>query len=114
MNVIRDTNVSADLDSKLGKNVWWKPEIDKKILKELSVKRSLPGIIYVSLYFLALAVAGFLAYYTWGTYCTILWFWIYGTIYTFSGAYDHESRHRTLFKERWLNDIFQYIFLFYD
>ena len=32
MNVIRDTNVSADLDSKLGKNVWWKPEIDKKIL----------------------------------------------------------------------------------
>ena len=53
MNVIRDTNVSADLDTKLGKNVWWKPEIDKKVLKELSIKRSLPGIIYVSLYFLA-------------------------------------------------------------
>jgi len=112
MTVIRDTNVSADLEAKLGKNIWWKPDLDRKLLKELCVKRSLPGIIYVSLYFLALAISGYLAYYTWGTYWTILWFWVYGTIYTFSGAYDHESRHRTLFKERWLNDFFQYIFSF--
>ena len=96
MTVIRDTNVSADLDAKLGKNVWWKPDLDRKILKELSVKRSLPGIIYVSLYFLALTTSGYLAYYTWGTYWTILWFWVYGTIFTFSGAYDHESRHLSL------------------
>ena len=57
MTVIRDTNVSADLDAKLGKNIWWKPVLDKKVLKELTVKRSLPGIIYVSFYFIALAIS---------------------------------------------------------
>lgn len=112
MVVIRDTNISGDLDEKLGKNVWWKPTLDKKTLKELCIKRSLPGIIYTSMYFIALILTGFLAYYTWGTYWTILWFWLYGTIYSFSGAYDHESRHRTLFKQRWLNELFQYIFSF--
>ena len=30
MNVIRDTNISGDLEEKLGKNTWWKPIIDKK------------------------------------------------------------------------------------
>ena len=62
MTVIRDTNVSADLEAKLGKNIWWKPDLDRKVLKELCVKRSLPGIIYVSLYFIALAISGYLAY----------------------------------------------------
>ena len=110
--VIRDTNISGDLEEKLGKNIWWKPNIDKKELKKLCVKKSMPGIIYTSLYFFALILSGLLAYNTWGTYWTILWFWIYGTIYAFSGAYDHESRHRTLFKQRWLNELFQYIFSF--
>ena len=50
--VIRDTNISGDLEEKLGKNIWWKPNIDKKEFKKLCVKRSLPGIIYTSLYFL--------------------------------------------------------------
>ena len=30
MAVIRDTNISGDLEEKLGKNIWWKPDIDKK------------------------------------------------------------------------------------
>ena len=32
MSVIIDDNVSASLDEKLGENIWWKPEIDKKVL----------------------------------------------------------------------------------
>ena len=112
MTVIRDTNISGDLEEKLGKNIWWKPEIDKKEFKKLCVKKTMPGIIYTTLYFLALGISGYFAYLTWGTYWAILCFWIYGTIYTFSGAYDHESRHRTLFKQRWLNEFFQYIFSF--
>ena len=54
MSVIIDENVSASLDEKLGANVWWKPDIDKKTLKSLCVKRSSPGALYVSLYFIAL------------------------------------------------------------
>ena len=112
MSVIIDENVSASLEEKLGANVWWKPDLDKKTLKSLCVKKSGPGILYVSLYFIALISMGYLAYIAWGTYWSILFFWLYGTIYAFSGAYDHEARHRTLFKERGLNDFFGYIFSF--
>ena len=31
-------------------NDWYQPKIDKKILKDLSKRRSLPGIIYISLF----------------------------------------------------------------
>ena len=51
---------------------------------------------------------GYFAYISWGTYWSLLFFWLYGTIYAFSGAYDHEARHRTLFKSRWANDFFGY------
>jgi len=112
MSIIIDENVSADLSEKLGDKVWFRPKIDKKILKDLYKKRSWPGIFYVSMYFIALAFTGYMSFLTWGTWWTILWFWLYGTIYAFSGAYDHESRHRSLFKQRWLNDLFQYIFSF--
>ena len=53
----------------------------------------------MTMYILALLITGFMAFYTWGSYWTILWFWVYGTIYAFSGAFEHECRHRTFFKE---------------
>ena len=112
MTVIHDQNVSADLGEKLGENVWWRPKIDRKVLKELCVKRSWPGIYYTGMYWIVLVLFGYMTYITWGTWWGIFWIWLYGTVYAFSGAYDHESRHRTLFKQRWLNDFFQYIFSF--
>ena len=112
MGVVRDVNINADLDEKLGSNVWFRPKIDKKELKDLCVKRSWPGIYYTGMYFIALFFFAYLTITTWGTWWGSLCIWIYATIYAFSGAYDHESRHRTLFKQRWLNDVFQYIFSF--
>ena len=35
MTVVRDVNINADLEEKLGSNVWYKPKIDKKDLKDL-------------------------------------------------------------------------------
>ena len=112
MTVIHDQNASADLEEKLGKNVWWRAKIDRKVLKNLCVKRSWPGIYYTGMYWIVLIFFGYMTYTTWGTWWGIFWIWLYGTVYAFSGAYDHESRHRTLFKQRWLNDFFQYIFSF--
>ena len=112
MTVIHDQNVSADLGEKLGENIWWRPKIDRKVLKNLCVKRSWPGIYYTGMYWIVLLFFAYMTYITWGTWWGIFWIWLYGTVYTFSGAYDHESRHRTLFKQRWLNDFFQYIFSF--
>ena len=38
-----------------------------------------------------------------------MWFFIYGTIYTFSVSNWHETVHRTAFKTRWINEIFYHI-----
>ena len=112
--VVIDDNVSADLDEKLGRTFRWRPVVDREKIRELSFPRSWPGIKYVALYFLALFATGCLAYRAWAasSKLAILWFWLYGTIYAFSGAYDHEARHRTLFKQRVLNDVFGHIFAF--
>ena len=88
---------------------WFKPNIEKKDLKELSRRRDGPGLFHFFIYFLALFVSGYLAYITWGTWWTVLWFFIYGTIYSFSVSNWHETAHRTAFKTRWLNEIFYHI-----
>ena len=41
MTVIRDQNISVDLEEKLGANVWWRPNIDKKELKKLCCSKKL-------------------------------------------------------------------------
>ena len=119
--VVIDDNVSADLDEKLGRaNKWWKPTIDKQALRELRRNDlTWPGVKYVTMYFGALAAAGALAVRAWRQTqpsshwaVTSFYFWVYGTIYSFSGAYDHEARHRTLFKQRWLNTAFGHLFAF--
>ena len=53
---------------------WYKPKIDKKELKELSKRKDLPGLIHFAIYFLALIISGYLAYITFGTWLSILFF----------------------------------------
>ena len=52
---------------------------------------------------------GYSAYLTWGTWWSLLFFFIYGTIYSYSVANWHETVHRTAFKSRRLNEIFYHI-----
>ena len=88
---------------------WYKPKIDKKVLKELSKRSDWPGIKHVIIFFSSLFISSFLAYYTWGTWWTIFWFWVYGTIYVSSNPIWHEAGHRTAFKSKVLNEIFYQI-----
>ena len=53
---------------------WYKPEIDKKKLKELSKRNDLPGLVHFFFYFLFIGVSGYLAYITWGTWWSVLFF----------------------------------------
>ena len=85
---------------------WFKPELDRNKLKDLSQRKDLPGLIHFFFYFLFLFVSGYLAYITWGTWWSLFFFFIYGTIYAFSVANWHETVHRTAFKTRWINEIF--------
>ena len=88
---------------------WYRSEIDKKKLKDLSKRKNLPGLVHFFFYFLFLFIFGYLAYVTWGTWWSALFFFIYGTIYAFSVANWHETAHRTAFKTRWINEIFYHI-----
>jgi fatty acid desaturase len=90
-------------------NSWYKPKIEKRELKKLSKRKDLPGLIHFTIYFSALFSSGYLAYITWGTWLSILFFFIYGTIYSFSVCNWHETVHRTAFRTRWVNEIFYHI-----
>ena len=88
---------------------WYKPDIDKKKLKDLSKRKNLPALIHFFIYFSLLFISGYLAYLTWGTWISFCLFFVYGTIYTFSVSNWHETVHKTAFKTRWLNEIFYHI-----
>ena len=46
---------------------------------------------------------------TLGSWLCFFFFFVYGTIYSFSVANWHETVHKTAFKTRWLNEFFYHI-----
>tara|TARA_Y100001970_G_scaffold204385_1_gene248840 strand:+ start:306 stop:1307 length:1002 start_codon:yes stop_codon:yes gene_type:complete len=95
------------MDVKLDK--WFRPKIDKEVLKELTKKSDLKGLLHVTVYFIFLVIAGLLAYYTWGTWWSVFWFYVYGNIYCFCNPIWHETGHKTAFNTKFLNEFFYYI-----
>tara|TARA_B110000483_G_scaffold57847_1_gene72375 strand:- start:48 stop:1052 length:1005 start_codon:yes stop_codon:yes gene_type:complete len=93
---------------------WFKPKIDPKTLKELTKRKDSPGWINTITYFAVLIMSGYIAFLSWGTWWALPAFFIYGTIYAFSNARWHEYGHRSVFKTRWLNDLFYYISSFFS
>lgn len=93
---------------------WFKPKIDPKTLKELTKRKDSPGWINTITYFAVLIISGYIAFLSWGTWWALPAFFIYGTIYAFSNARWHEYGHRSVFKTRWLNDLFYYISSFFS
>jgi len=91
-------------------NDWYKPNINKNILKGLSKRSDLKGIIDVFIYLLSLVVSGYFCILTWGTWWSLLSFFVYGNIfYSKAISIQHETNHETFFKSRWLNKLFYHI-----
>jgi len=75
-------------------------------MKELMKRKDWPGIRDSIIWFALLIAAGFLAYYSWGTWWSVLAFFLYATFYcTNADAMWHESSHGTAFKTQWLNEL---------
>ena len=68
---------------------WYKPTVERKVLKELSKRSDADGVRHVVIYFAALLISGVLAYLTWGTWWAVLFFFIYGNIFAFSNSIQH-------------------------
>ncbi len=91
---------------------WFRPNIDKEVLRELTKKSDIKGLVHVGIYFSLLSIVGYLAYFTWGSWWSIFWFYIYGNIFCFCNPIWHETGHKTAFKTKFLNEIFYYISCF--
>jgi len=87
-------------------------QISRDKLKELSIKSDWQGIKHVSIFFISLIFFGYLAYISWGTWWTVLWFFIYGNIFHCSNPISHETKHNTAFKTKFLNKLFHQISCF--
>ncbi|MDC3322298.1 fatty acid desaturase, partial [Alphaproteobacteria bacterium] len=90
-------------------DTWFKPQIDRKTLKNLSRRSNWAGAKHFLIYFTSLIFFGYLTAISWGTLWCVLWIFIYGTIWAYSPSNWHETLHRTAFKSRLANDVFYYI-----
>ena len=89
---------------------WYKPNIDKKTLKELSKRSDIKGLIDVSIFIVALLLSGYLCIISWGTLWSIPALLLYGNIfYCKIISIQHETNHETYFKTRALNKLFYHI-----
>ena len=93
-------------------NKWHRCNIDKQKLKKLCEKSDKAGFKHVIIFFLGLFLIGILAYITWGTWWSLLFFLIYGNIYACSNSLWHETGHRTAFKSKFWNNFFYQISCF--
>ena len=88
---------------------WYRPQIEKNILKNLSKRSDIRGWQHVVIYFIFLFFFGFMSFVTWRTPWCILWLWFYGIIFYASNPIWHETGHKTAFKSRILNNFFYQI-----
>ena len=87
-------------------NGWFRAEIDKKTLKELSKRSDYEGWKHMIILTISLAVFGSLCVYFWGTWWFIPVYFAYCTLHGGADAVWHECGHRTAFRTRKLNDFF--------
>ena len=95
-------------------NKWYRPNVDKLEFKKLCDKSDWAGFKHVIIYFSVLIFFGYLAYATWGTWWSLLFFLIYGNIYACSDSIWHETGHKTAFKSKFWNNFFYQISSYMD
>jgi fatty acid desaturase len=85
---------------------WYASPIPRAKMKELMKRRNGPAIRDTLIWFAALAVLGYLAYLSWGTWWAIPAFLAYGIVYASPGdSRWHECGHGTAFKTPWMNEV---------
>lgn len=82
---------------------WYKCRLDRKVLKEVTRRNDRDALLHLG-GFLGLVVgSGVLAWLSLGTLWSVPALLLYGTLYAFAEAIEHELRHRTPFRSEWLN-----------
>ncbi|QGQ96108.1 fatty acid desaturase [Paenibacillus psychroresistens] len=93
---------------------WYATPIPRARMKELMKRRNGPAIRDTIIWFGALALFGYLAYLSWGSWWSIPAFLAYGILYTSPGdSRWHECGHGTAFKTPWMNEVIYQIASFF-
>ena len=87
-------------------NKWHRCEVDKQEFVNLLKKSDYQGFKHMFIFFGSLIFFGYLAYATWGTWWTVVFFLIYGNIWNCADPIWHETGHKTAFKTNFWNDIY--------
>ena len=91
---------------------WYRPEIDRKELRRLMRRSDARGLARVGGLLALTAATGGVAYLSIGSWWAVPAFLLYGTIFAFSEAAQHEISHGTAFRSRWLNETALFIVCF--
>jgi fatty acid desaturase len=86
--------------------------ISSEQLRDYNRRTNLRGAIQVGSHLGAVALAAFALHMSLGTAWAILWFVVLGTLLNFLYAGQHELSHWTVFRTRWLNNVFGHLFGF--
>ena len=88
---------------------WHHCTVDKQEFVKLLQKSDYQGFKHMFIFFGSLILFGYLAYATWGTWWTVLFFFIYGNIWNCADPIWHETGHKTAFKSNFWNNFFYHI-----
>ncbi|MBO9608994.1 MAG: fatty acid desaturase family protein [Paenibacillaceae bacterium] len=85
---------------------WYMSPIPRAKMKELMKRRNGPAIRDTIIWFGGLAILGYLAFLSWGTWWAIPAFLAYGILYSTPGdSRWHECGHGTAFRTPWMNEV---------
>jgi fatty acid desaturase len=98
--------------TKITMDDWYKCRLDRTLLKEVTRRNNRDALLRFSGFIGLVAASGALAWVSLGTLWCIPAFLLYGTLYAFAEAMEHELRHRTSFKSEWLNETVHWLICF--
>jgi len=91
---------------------WYKCPLDRKVLKELTRRNDRDALLHLGALLAMVAGSGVIAWFSLGTWWCVPAFLLYGTLYAFAEAMEHELRHRTPFSSQWLNESVHWLICF--
>ena len=86
--------------------------VDPARLRELNQRSDLRGAVQLASHLGAIGLTGWALAASWGTVWAVPVFFAHGVLINFLYAGQHELSHATVFKTRWLNELFGRIFGF--
>jgi fatty acid desaturase len=81
-------------------------------LRNYNQRTNFRGLMQAGSHLAAIFLSAYALHLTWGSYWAAVWFVVLGVLLNFLYAGQHELSHWTVFKTRWLNNLFGHLFGF--